>query len=138
MADERERMVRFLENDITEAEAAELRGRLENDMELRQQLERVSTLTDSLRAGAPNSFAPLFSERVLRRLVGEDVRSESLYDSLRWVFPRAAVASLTLAAVLGAFNFVEYQALDVAASTIEAIFGLPSASLADALSYGAM
>jgi anti-sigma factor RsiW len=139
MEDDRDLLVRFLEGDLPEAEARGLEERLRCEPALQARLGRLRTLRQTLAAGKPDSFAPYFSERVLRRiapLTGQR-EPESLYGALRWLFARAAVASLMAAGALGACNVIAYQRLGVTSSLLEALFGLPSASLADALSYGA-
>lgn len=140
MDEDSERLLRFLEHDLPEPEAERLRERLAAEPELRAQVDRLRALRRALQAGKPDAFAPYFSERVVRRLMPAEMNrtAEGLYDALRWVFTRTAVAGLVLAGTLGAYNVLNYRALGVAASLVEALFGLPSATLADALAYGEM
>ena len=42
------------------------------------------------------------------------------------------------AVALGTVNVLDYQGLGLASSVVEALFGLPSASITDALTYGAV
>ena len=93
-----------------------------------------------LRAGRADSFAPYFSERVLKRLAHAPAISsaEALYDSLRWTFARASALGLAAAAVLCLINVFAFQDLGVVTTLVDTLFGLPSASVSDALSYGAL
>ena len=139
MTDDRTLLLRFLDGDLPAAERADVQARLARDPALRAQLGRLQALQQTLEAGKPDAFAPYFSERVLRRLADVPRTSaEPLYESLRWLFVRTAVACLFLVAALGAANVADYQSLGVASSTIEALFGLPSTSLLDALAYGGL
>lgn len=140
MMENRERLLRFLEGDLPEKEAHEIRARMEREPALQQQVDRLQRLRHTLSAGTPDSFAPYFSERVLRRLgpVPAPNAAAATYESLRWAFRLTAAASLLIAGILGAYNVVDYQSLDVVSTIQEALFGLPSASLPDALYFGAL
>ena len=63
---------------------------------------------------------------------------ERLAKGDEWAFRLTAAASLLIAGILGAYNVVDYQSLDVVSTIQEALFGLPSASLPDALYFGAL
>jgi anti-sigma factor RsiW len=138
MDKDRDLLIQLLDGALPEAEAQAVRERLQHEPALRARLDRLRALRQTLEAARPESFAPYFSTRVMRRLAPArtEQKAESLYEALRWVFARAAVASLFAAGALGTYNVLSYQALGVVSSVVEALFGLPSASLADALSYG--
>ena len=93
-----------------------------------------------LRASRVDSFAPFFSDRVLDRLAPEFAASgaAALYDSLRWIFVRTSALGLVAAAILCLVNALAFQELGVVTTLVDTLFGLPSASLSDALSYGAL
>jgi hypothetical protein len=94
--------------------------------------ERVSGL---LRAGRAGSFDPFFVDRVMKRISPSGgFREPSFYDALSWVFVRAAVAAVVLILVIGTLNAVQFGVGDVG-SLVDALFGLPSNSLADMLTY---
>lgn len=94
--------------------------------------KRVSGL---LRADRVDSFEPFFADRVMKRISRPVERGEpGLYDALRWVFVRAAVAGVVLILVIGTLNAVQFGGSDVG-SLVDALFGLPSNSLADMLTY---
>lgn len=99
-------------------------------------LQRMRQLVHGTRA---DSFAAFFSDRVVRRLFTAPAaaRAEAFYASLRLAFARTAIAGLVLAGGLAVINFASYGEMDVVSSIPEALFGLPSASLADALAYDA-
>lgn len=131
-------LLRYLEGDLPDAEAAALRQRLSDDATLRQRVERLELLATHLDASAPRSFAPSFSARVLQRLQPEVAPAEALYDALQHLFTRTAVATASLAAALAIYNVISFQELGVTSSLVEALLGLPSTSLVDVLSYGMM
>lgn len=140
MHEDRNLIIRFLEGNLPEDEAQGVQLRQERDPDFRTLLMHMRTLQEALRSGKPDSFAPFFSERVLNRLA-PSLRmdpAETLYESLRWLFARTAVAGLAFAGILATYNAVQYQGLGVASSFLEALFGLPSASLFDALTYTPM
>jgi hypothetical protein len=88
-----------------------------------------------LQAERAESFAPFFPDRVMRRLAGPDpAKDATLYDSLRWVFVRAAVACLILIVAVGLLNSLDYNGSE-AASWIDALLGLPSDAITDVLTY---
>lgn len=133
---EQELLMRYLEGTLDPGQRARLQGRLDADVALAERLGRLARLRETMEEGRPRSFAVGFSDRVLRRLEAEEAPAERLYEALHWVFARTALASMLVAGALGAYNVTSYQGLGVAASLLEALFGLPSATLADALSYG--
>ena len=93
-----------------------------------------------LRASRVDSFAPFFGDRVVNQLAPKLAASgaEALYDSLRWVFVRTSALGLVAAAILCLVNAIAFQDLGVVTTLVDTLFGLPSASLSDALSYGAL
>lgn len=141
MTTDRDLLMRYLEGALDQATTARLEEQLRaSDAEgeaLRAQLDRLRTLRGALPAARSDSFAPYFSDRVMKRLVPQHaaVKMDSFYASLRMGFARTAIACLLAAGALAAYNFVEYGGSDVTSSVPEALFGLPSASLVDALSY---
>ena len=138
MRTDRELLIRYADGTLEEHESKRVRERLENEPSLRAQLSRLEALRQTLGEGRSDSFAPYFSDRVMERLTPAvaEASEQSLYDSLRFVFARMAVACLLAAGALATYNFVDYHDTGVASSVPEALFGLPSASLMDALTYG--
>lgn len=102
-------------------------------------IERLERLRRQVSSSRADSFAPYFSDRVMRRLLAAPaaVRADAFYGSLRMAFARVAIAGLLIAGGLAAINLVSYGDMDVVSSIPEALFGLPSASLGDALAYDA-
>lgn len=139
MSTDRDLLLRFLGGELDPAERARVASRLESDADFRIQLEKQRQLRDTLVRARSDSFAPYFSDRVMRRLAPARaaLQGDAFYQSLRMVFARTALAGLVIAGALAAYNFASYGDLGVASSVTEALFGLPSASLMDALSYNA-
>lgn len=133
MTDEREYLLRYLDDELTSDERRELDARLAGDDGLRRRLESVRMLRETMRAEMAGSFAAGFGARVLRRLDPAGSGDDALYRALGWVFRRAAIASIIAAALFGALNVAQYQELEVSSSFIESIFGLPTVTLDDAL-----
>lgn len=135
MNEDRILLLRYLEGDLPDEEHRAMQQRLAEDPSLRTQLNRLNTLGDALAVSAPDSFAPFFSERVMRRLApaAEHAPAEALYESMQRLFVRMALACLLIVAALGVYNLMTYEALGVTATLAEAVFGLPSTDLMDAL-----
>ena len=99
--------------------------------------DKEQSLTQLLRSTQADSFGPYFSDRVMKRIYElSTADSESLYDALRWVFVRTSLVGLTAAVILCMINVMAFQDLGVVSNWVDALFGLPSASISDALSYG--
>lgn len=84
------------------------------------------------------SFAPFFSDRVMRRIQSlsptPPQSAGSLYDSLRWVFWRFSAAAVAAIVVLSILNLLQFGATE-GTDWVEALLGLPSNTLADMLTY---
>ncbi len=100
---------------------------------------RIAALLHSERA---DSFAPYFVNRVMTRVgsmspLPGNMGADSLYDALKWVFVRAAVACFVLIVAVGAMNGFEFDVLE-SASWVDVLLGLPADELADMLTYEIM
>lgn len=130
MTIDREMMLRLLREEVSSAEAERLLHAIEADAGLAAEYRRMQHIEILLGGAAADSFAPYFSDRVIKRLAAvASVPRAAFYDSMRWVFLRLATASLLVVIGLGAYNALESRDSDLAASTVEAVFGLPSADL---------
>lgn len=136
--DDRTRLIDLLEGTLPPGERAALEARLAEEPALVARRDRLARLRGALQAARPDGFGPYFSLRVAQRLDALAAPpADPLYEAMRWVFARAAVAVLIVAIALGVFNVIDYQGTGVAASVLEALFGLPSDSLMHALTYAA-
>ncbi len=139
MLTDNEKLLRYIEGDLSAANRRNIEEGLAEEASLRKALDTLRALHGTLRTTRAESFGPYFSERVMRRLQGVgQAPAESFYNGLQWVFLRTATASLVVAVAFGIYNAITYQSLGAASSFVEAVFGLPSASLMDALSYSIM
>ena len=139
MLTDNEKLLRYIAGDLSASDRRTMDERLAEGTSLREALHALRALQGALRTTRAESFGPYFNERVMRRLQGvEQEPGESFYNGLQWVFLRTATASLVAAAAFGVYNAITYQGLGAASSFVEAVFGLPSASLMDALSYSIM
>lgn len=139
MLKDHEKLLRYIEGDLSAVDRRDMDERLAEDTSLREALHTLRALQGALRTNRAESFGPYFNERVMRRLQGvEQEPGKSLYRELQWVFLRAAKASLVAAVAFGVYNAITYQSLGAASSFVEAVLGLPSVSLLDALSYPIM
>lgn len=97
--------------------------------------DKIAEILQSERA---ESFAPFFSDRVMKRLASTAESGAGdlaeLYDSLRWVFVRAAVACLILIVAIGFLNASQFGSSETG-TLFESLLGLPSDALADVLTY---
>lgn len=128
--------LRYALGDAAGAESERIEARLATDAELRADVAHVRRLQEALQARRADSFAPYFSDRVMRRLASAHSAAEPFYESLRWIFARASVAAATIAVAVGAYNVIQFGDLSITSSWIETAFGLPSASLMDAFLSG--
>lgn len=140
MSELKEQMLRYLEGTLPEKESQELERRLDSEPDLKAEFRQLQSLQGLLQTSRADSFAPYFSDRVMKKLQpqAKGQTAESFYDSLSWIFKRAAFACMIGAVALGTVNVLDYQGLGLASSVVEALFGLPSASITDALTYGAV
>lgn len=133
--DDRELLIRYRDGELAGEEKDRLEARLRSEVDLRGRLERLDDLSEELRRSATTSFAPFFASRVMARV--RDAESggpvEALYESLRWMFARVAVVGLVVMLGLGA-----YSALGggYGGSVVDAVLGLPEATLQTALTLG--
>ena len=135
---ERAELIRYLEGDLGASEMERLRERLLADSELRDRLQRLEQMQKAMMLSKADSFAPYFADRVMHRIkaAGLGDPAYGLYESLRWAFARTAVAGFAVAGALGAYNLIQFRSFGLITSALEAVFGLPSVSFADALSAG--
>ena len=139
MLTDQEILLRYLEGRLPGAERRRLETRLAEEAALQETLDTLRGLRGALRTSRAESFGPYFAERTMRRLQGDGhAVGESFYRGLQWIFLRTATASFVAALAFAAYNAVTYQSLGAASSLLEAVFGLPSVSLADALSWSVM
>ena len=133
--DDRERLIRYRDGDLSEEETARLEVRLRDDARLKSRLENLNELAAALEQGAADSFGPFFAASVMARVRRGDAAPpiEGVYESLRWIFARAAVACLVMAVGIGL-----YSALGggYGGSMVDAMLGLPEATLETALTLG--
>lgn len=139
MKADRELLQRYLDDALDAGSRAGVEERLRSDASLQTLHSQMQRLRETISEGRADSFAPFFADRVMRRLAPARLaaRGESMYEALRFAFARTAAAGLLIAGALAVFNLVAYGDLEVVSSIPEALFGLPSASVIDALSYNA-
>ncbi|NNC65665.1 MAG: hypothetical protein HKN84_12835 [Gammaproteobacteria bacterium] len=135
MSIDRDTMLRMLRAELPEEEAAAYRRAIDADPNLLAEYRSVQSMHGLLRESRAESFGPYFSERVMKKLAGSasSVRP-SLYESMQWVFLRLATACVLVVIGLGAYNVLDSRESDLASTTIDAAFGLPSGDL-DSLFY---
>lgn len=139
MSTHRELLLRYLEGDLSPSETEALETRLASDIDLRDQLKQIEAVRSELVGTRAEGFSPFFVDRTMRALAaGGREATTTLYDGLRWVFTRVAGPGFALAIALAILNVFDYQDIDFATSWIDAAFGLPSATVEDAFSYGVM
>jgi len=133
--DDRELLIRYRDGDLSDEERARVGERLSDDAGLKSLLEGMETLTAGLEQMPPASFGPFFAARVMARIRRSDstVPIEGMYEALRWMFARAVVACLVVMVGIGFYSAVGGG---YAGSTVDAMLGLPEATLETALTLG--
>jgi hypothetical protein len=145
MRDE-ERLIRSLEGDLSEQEASELRDRLVDDPDLAVRRDAWVRAREEITAVSPK-FEPGFRDRVITRVreirveqkpvgIPDRPSAESLYLHMQFAFPRLAAACLIGVVALGVLSLVGDGGL--ANSAIEALLGLPGATLETAFALGSV
>ena len=130
---DRRLLLRYLEDDLPPDAREEVEARLRSDEAFRTKHERLQAVRDTVTEASP-SFASGFSERVMDRIrqQREDAFS-SLYEPIRGLFLRLALASLLLIGGLGTYNALHYQDTGLTDSPVEAALGLPEVTYQAAL-----
>lgn len=132
--DDRELMIRYLDGELAGEEAERTRRRLREEPELRALLERMTSLAAQARRKGEVSFEPFFSTRVMAAIRGSEAAgSESMYEALRAVFARLAVACLVVAVGIAVYSVVGGG---YGGSAFETLLGLPETTLDTALTLG--
>lgn len=133
--DDRELLIRYRDGDLPDESIAEVAVRLRSDPELRSRWESLQGIATLLEDGAARSFEPFFAARVVAGLRKSDSLApvEGLYEGLRWIFARVAVASVVVMLGIGV-----YSALDggYGGSVVDSMLGLPEPTLETALTLG--
>ena len=75
------------------------------------------------------AFEPFFAGRVMHRLARERAAAGSMYESLRWMFARVALASLVACVGLGVYNTVIASNTEIGSSALESALGVPAENL---------
>lgn len=117
-----------LDGSLSPREADELARLCEADPALRTTLAEEQEIRELMRRHADLSFEPNFAQRVLARL-GEERDNDTLSSfaaALATLFPRVAVSSLSVAAVVMVIN---WKAAAGTAPLVDALLGLPSPNL---------
>jgi anti-sigma factor RsiW len=130
---DRQRLLRYLEGDLSPGAQDEVDARLHRDDDFRATYDRLRAVRDTVQ-GTSASFATGFSGRVMdrvRRQQGDALAA--LYEPIRGAFLRLALAALLLIGGLGTYNAMQYQETGAAGSPVEAALGLPEVTYGTAL-----
>jgi hypothetical protein len=135
MMDDHELLIRYRDGDLTDDGMSGVEQRLRGDPGLRSRWEKLNGIASLLEEGAASSFDPFFATRVVAKLRSADsaVPVEGMYEALRWIFARVAVACVVVMLGISA-----YSALDggYGGSVVDSVLGLPEATLETALTLG--
>lgn len=133
--DDRELLIRYRDGDLSDGELARVEERLNSEPGLRSVLQSLEEITTLLEQGAAASFEPFFAARVAARLRQENSLApvEGMYEALRWIFARVAVACLVAMLAIGAYSALEGG---YGGSMVDSVMGLPEATLETALALG--
>ena len=132
---DRELLIRYREGYLSDEEMTRVADRLRVDAALQSMLAEMETVSSVLEASSARSFKPFFSARVMARIQRSETASQAngMYEAMRWMFARVAVACLVVMLGIGA-----YSALNggYGGSMVDAMLGLPEATLETALTLG--
>ena len=133
--DDRELLIRYRDGDLSDEELAGVEERLKIELGLRSHRESLEEIATLLEQGAAGSFEPFFAARVLSRLRPADSSApvEGMYEALRWLFARVAVACVVVMLAIGAYSALEGG---YGGSVVDSVMGLPEATLETALALG--
>lgn len=133
--DDRELLIRYRDGDLPDAERAGVEERLKDEPELRSRWESLEGMATLLEQGAARSFEPFFAARVVARLRQPDSSApvEGMYEALRWIFARVAVACVVVMLAIGAYSALEGG---YGGSVVDSVMGLPEATLETAFALG--
>ena len=133
--DDRELLIRYRDGDLPDPERAGVEERLKDEPELRSRWESLEGIATLLEQGAARSFEPFFAARVVARLRQTDSSApvEGMYEALRWIFARVAVACVVVMLAIGAYSALEGG---YGGSVVDSVMGLPEATLETALALG--
>ncbi len=129
-----ELLIRLRNEELSADDKLRLERRLREEPELAARYDRLSSTADAVESLVPSSFGPFFATRLMARIRAEEGgAADTLYDSLRWMFARVAVPCLVVAVVLGVYSAIGGG---YGGTVIEAMLGLPEATLETALALG--
>jgi anti-sigma factor RsiW len=133
--DDRELLIRYRDGDLSDEELAGVEERLKSEPDLRSRRESLEEIATLLERGAASSFEPFFATRVVARLRQTESSApvEGMYEALRWIFARVAVACLVVMLAIGAYSALEGG---YGGSVVDSVMGLPEATLETALALG--
>jgi anti-sigma factor RsiW len=132
--DDRELLIRYRDGDLPDEELARVEERLNSEPGFRSKRESVEEIATLLEQGAAGSFEPFFAARVVARLREADSSAaEGMYEALRWIFARVAVACVVVMLAIGAYSALEGG---YGGSVVDSVMGLPEATLETALALG--
>lgn len=130
--DDTDRLLRYLEGTLPDAEAAQLARELNASPALREALEELRTtqalLQTTVARSAEQAARPFLADRVMRQVRATPVSTASLSDlfaSLAGLFRPVAVASALVALVLASYNVYLARQYEVETSFSEALLALP-------------
>jgi anti-sigma factor RsiW len=128
-------ILRYHEGALDANEQAMLEAKAAADPAFARELAATGSIRSDLRKERTESFKPFFAERMLRRLRPHEAPEVALYNSLRWAFVRGVAVVGIAAVVLAGLNASTYSELDIAATFVDAVFGMPDASPIEAWTY---
>jgi anti-sigma factor RsiW len=124
---------RALDGELTAEEERRFAALLEESPSLRLEFERVRRLRALVKGSREDSFRPFFSSRVINQIRSQ-AKEESFARALAWLFRRVALAVIILIVALTAYNISRQQMAGNHRSPLEAVLGLPPATVSTSIS----
>ncbi|MBU0691337.1 hypothetical protein KKG66_05265 [bacterium] len=129
-----ELLKRYLNGDLTEAQAAECREQLEASSELRNEFESLRMLHQIV-ADSAGSFAPYFATRVMARLHSSTSLKPDFTSALNLLFKRFAAAAALMIISFASYNIVTQWEYRQVSTPLEMALALPPATVDSSINY---
>lgn len=129
-----ELLKRYLNGDLSEAQAADCRRLLETSPELQEEFSGMRGL-QQLVAESSGSFEPYFATRVMARLSASAMLKPDFATALSILFKRFAVAAALMIVSFASYNIVTQWEYRQVSSPLEMALALPPATIDSSINY---
>ena len=129
-----ELLKRYLNGDLTEAQAADCKRLLENSEDMRHEFEALKSLHNII-TDSTESFDPFFATRVMARIQPASSRSTEFAVSLNRLFKKFAIAAAVMIIGFTSYNIVTEWEHRQNSTPLEMALALPPATFETSINY---